>query len=56
MSPSATLFDYDNKLIQRDALQERMNSADFWNNQKAAKLVIDEMKLLKVQTEALGAD
>jgi peptide chain release factor 2 len=54
LSPSATLFDYDNKLIQRDALQERMNSADFWNNQKAAKQVIDEMKVLKAQTELLG--
>ncbi|MDG2424193.1 MAG: peptide chain release factor 2 [Phycisphaerales bacterium] len=48
-----TLFDYDNKVENRDALQEKMNEADFWNNQEAAQKVISEFKLLKAQTEGL---
>ena len=35
--PSATLFDYDNKVARRDALQARMNEADFWNDRAAAQ-------------------
>jgi peptide chain release factor 2 len=53
--PSATLFDYDGKLARRDALQERMNAADFWGNQKKAQQTIEEFKLLKAQTEDLAA-
>jgi peptide chain release factor 2 len=48
-----TLFDYDTKIARRDELQQRMNDADFWNDQEKAKKVIDEYKLLKAQTEGL---
>ncbi len=50
---SATLFDYDRKLEQRAALQERMNEVDFWNVRSAAQKVIDEYQQLKAQTEDL---
>ncbi|MAT82540.1 MAG: peptide chain release factor 2 [Phycisphaerae bacterium] len=50
-----TLFDYDSKVNERDSLQEKMNEADFWNNQEAAQKVISEFKLLKAQTEGLEA-
>jgi peptide chain release factor 2 len=48
-----TLFDYDTKRRKRDELQERMNAADFWNDQDKAQQVIGEYKLLKAQTEGL---
>ena len=32
-----------------------MNSADFWNNQKAARRTIEDFKTLRAQTEPLGA-
>jgi len=48
-----TLFDFDTKVSQRDALQEQMNAPDFWENQTAAQKVIDEYKVLKAQTEDL---
>ncbi|MCA9283576.1 MAG: peptide chain release factor 2 [Phycisphaerales bacterium] len=40
---------------QREQLQEQMNGADFWNDQKKAQAVIDKFKLLKAQTEPLEA-
>ena len=48
-----TLFDYDGKIQQRDSLQEKMNTADFWNDQESAQTVIAEFKLLKAQTDGL---
>ncbi|MCH2152456.1 MAG: peptide chain release factor 2 [Phycisphaerales bacterium] len=48
-----TLFDYDGKIQQRDSLQEKMNTADFWNDQESAQKVIAEFKLLKAQTDGL---
>ncbi len=51
---SATLFDYDNKVVRRDALQEKMNTADFWNDRAAAQRVIGEYQQAKAQTEDLG--
>jgi hypothetical protein len=53
--PSATLFNYDQKIRDCDALQEKMNSADFWNNQKAARKTIEDFKTLRAQTDGLGA-
>jgi len=52
--PSATLFNFDQKVRDRDALQERMNSADFWSNQKAAQKTIEDFKALRAQTEPLA--
>lgn len=51
--PSATLFDYDAKIVKRQALQERMNEADFWNSPKAAQQTIEEFKLIRSQTDDL---
>jgi peptide chain release factor 2 len=53
--PSATLFDYDGKIAQRAALQERMNGADFWSSPKTAQQTIEEFKLIKSQTDDLEA-
>ena len=52
--PSAPLFDYDNKVARRDALQAKMNEADFWNDRAAAQRVIAQYQQLKAQTEDLG--
>jgi len=49
-----TLFNYDKKIARRDALQEKMNEGDFWNNQDAAQQVISEFKLIKAQTQPLA--
>tara|TARA_B100001059_G_scaffold105771_2_gene105387 strand:+ start:1810 stop:2856 length:1047 start_codon:yes stop_codon:yes gene_type:complete len=49
-----TLFNYDQKILQRDALQEEMNEAAFWENQEAAQKTISEFKLLKAQTDGLA--
>ncbi|HRP62331.1 MAG TPA: peptide chain release factor 2 [Phycisphaerales bacterium] len=49
-----TLFNYDKKIAQRDALQEQMNTDGFWNSQEKAQKVIAEFKLLKAQTDRLG--
>ncbi len=51
---SASLFDYDNKVVRRDALQEKMNTADFWNDRTAAQRVISKYQQFKAQTEDLG--
>ncbi len=51
---SASLFDYDNKVVRRDALQAKMNTADFWNDRTAAQRVIGEYQQAKAQTEDLG--
>ena len=48
-----TLFDFDTKVEHREALQESMNGAEFWNDQTKAQKVIAEYKLLKAQTEGL---
>jgi len=47
------LFDFDAKVAKRDALQEDMNVAGFWESQSAAQKVIDKYKVLKAQTEDL---
>src|SRR5271166_1450779 len=41
-----TLFDFGEKQAQRDALEQEMNSATFWNDQEKAKGVIQEVKSL----------
>ena len=46
-------FDYDTKVEKREKLQEDMNGAGFWDSQSAAQKVIDEYKVLKVQTSDL---
>jgi peptide chain release factor 2 len=46
-------FDFDAKVSRRDALQEDMNAAGFWESQIAAQKVIDKYKVLKAQTEDL---
>ena len=46
---------FDEKVRDREALQEQMNQADFWNDQEAAQKVIESFKLLKAQTEGLEA-
>ena len=48
-----TLFDYDTKVAGRNALQEQMNEAAFWNDQTAAQKTIGSFKVLKAQTEGL---
>ena len=50
-----TLFDYDTKIASRDELQEKMNSADFWNDQESAHKTIGKYKLLKAQTDGLAS-
>src|SRR5262249_33327894 len=50
---SATLFDLPSKLARRKELEEKMNSADFWNNQESAKTVVSELKLIKAATEPI---
>ena len=49
--PSATLFDYDEKIKQQGLLQTKMGDAEFWDDQDSARLVINKYKLLKAQTE-----
>ncbi len=39
-----TLFDYDRKREQVRGLEDRMASADFWNNQETAQAVVQELK------------
>ncbi len=41
-----TLFDFGEKQARRDALEQEMNSATFWNDQEKAKGVIQELKSL----------
>jgi len=48
-----TLFDYPRKIEARTDLQDRMNEADFWNEQEAAQKTITQFKILKAQTEGL---
>ncbi len=49
--PSATLFDVDSKTKRLQELTAKMESADFWDKPEAAKKIVEELKLLKAQTE-----
>lgn len=42
-----TLFDYDKKLGQVEALEAKMAEGDFWNNQEKARETVDQLKALK---------
>ena len=42
-----TLFDYDAKLAQAGALENKMAEADFWSNQEKAQEVVGQLKSLK---------
>ena len=44
---------YDTKLAALKALEEKMNAADFWDNQENAKKVVAEMKQVKAQIGTL---
>lgn len=44
---------FDDKITERESLQEQMNSADFWNSPESAQKVISRFKLLKTQVEPL---
>ena len=46
-------LNYDGKITEREALQESMNEADFWNDQEAAQKVISTFKLIKTQVDPL---
>jgi len=54
-----TLFDYEGKREQSEAIDQRMAAPDFWNNQESAREVVAALKGLKVVLkpfeEALGA-
>lgn len=53
--PSATLFDVDSKTKRLQELTAKMESADFWDKPEAAKKIVEELKLLKAQTEPVEA-
>jgi len=40
---------YDEKHAQKQALEEKMNATDFWDDQDVAKKVVAEMKRIKAQ-------
>ncbi|MDG2031361.1 MAG: peptide chain release factor 2 [Phycisphaerales bacterium] len=46
-------LNFDSKVEEREALQESMNDADFWNDQEAAQKVISTFKLIKTQIDPL---
>jgi len=46
-------LNFDSKVVEREALQESMNDADFWNDQEAAQKVISTFKLIKTQIDPL---
>ena len=54
MQPSATLFDYDRKMVRRKELEDLMGGEGFWNNQAQANKTVGEAKLLRAQTEPLS--
>jgi peptide chain release factor 2 len=43
------------KTARKKQLEEKMGQPDFWNNQEAAKPVIQELKVLKAQIEPIEA-
>lgn len=45
----------EEKAGRLQALEEKMNAADFWDNQDAANAVIDELKTIKAQIDPLQA-
>jgi len=50
-SPSATLFNYDQKTDRLGELENQMSATDFWDNNDRANKVIGELKGLKAQVE-----
>ncbi|MEO1717516.1 MAG: peptide chain release factor 2 [Planctomycetota bacterium] len=46
-------LDYDGKREQLTVVEEKMNAADFWDDQTSAQKVVAEMKLLKAQTDPI---
>jgi peptide chain release factor 2 len=53
LSPSATLFNYDQKKLRLGVLEEQMAAMDFWVNPERANKVIAELKSIKSQTESV---
>ncbi len=52
-SNCGTLFDYDGKRKQAEAIEEQMAAPDFWNNQEKAREVVAELKGLKAVLKPL---
>ena len=50
---SATLFNFPQKVKERDRLAARMEEGDFWNDSKAAQRHIEELKVVRAQIEPL---
>ena len=50
---SATLFNYEQKVAERDQLEQSMHAPDFWNAPEAANKVVVHLKSLKVQIDPL---
>jgi len=48
-----TLFDYENKRAKLAELEERMGAMDFWDNQDKANETVNELKLIKAQTDPI---
>ena len=52
---SATLFDLPSKQARLKELEEKMNAADFWNDQQSAKATVAELKRTKSRIDPVVA-
>ena len=50
-----TLFDVPGKLLRKKELEDLMGAPGFWDNQDAAKPIINEIKVIKATTDPVAA-
>jgi peptide chain release factor 2 len=52
LPPSGGIFDYDRKIVEIEDEERISHQADFWNNPKQAEVILKNIRLKKVWTDA----
>ncbi len=52
LPPSGGIFDYDRKIVEIEDEERISHQADFWNNPKQAEIILKNIRIKKVWTDA----
>jgi peptide chain release factor 2 len=52
LPPSGGIFDYDRKIVEIEDEERISHQADFWNNPKQAEVILKNIRIKKVWTDA----
>ena len=54
LPPSGGIFDYDRKIVEIQDEERITHQADFWNNSKEAEVILKDIRIKKVWTDAFA--